>query len=70
VKPLRIEFAVGETVHGQDVRLTRETVAGRISWTLVQHALNQRDDTITMRGLTDDVLLAIADAVREFRTGA
>jgi len=70
MKPTRTEFYIGETVHGQSVRLIHERQVGAAAytWTLVQDAANQRDDTNRIGGLTDDALLSIADAVKSVKT--
>lgn len=58
MKPSRVEYTVGETVHGQPVRLVRENG----SWSIYKDPLNQRDQADVIRGLPESVLRAIRDA--------
>lgn len=65
MKPSRVEYPVGRTIHNQAVRLVWAINAyGRPEWTIHRDAVNQRDDPERVSGLTDEVILAMADAVR------
>lgn len=64
MSPDRVEFTVGETVHKQPVKLIREQYMGIQQWTIRQEALNQRDESSTIRGLTAEVIIAMAEAVK------
>ena len=65
MKPKRIEFDVGQTIHGQPLRLVYERGnAGRDSWTLIQDAANQRDDRHQVSGLDGQTIERMAEAVK------
>lgn len=64
-----LTYAVGRTIWDQPLILTHERhYTGRWHWTLKQEASSQRDEETRISGLTDDAILAMADAVRA-RTG-
>jgi hypothetical protein len=64
-EPTRIEYVVGKTIHNQRVRLVWSVDPyGKRSWTVHRDELNQRDDAQRIDYLTDDVILAMAEAVR------
>lgn len=60
MKPTKVEFSLGKTAHNQPVRLVWEYG----SWTLHRDAANQRDESEAVRGLTDENLLAMSEAVK------
>jgi hypothetical protein len=67
-EPSRIEYAVGKTIHGQMVTLIWERdYMRRDSWRIHRAELNQRDEPGDIYGLPDEVILAMADAVRRRR---
>ena len=67
--PTRIEYVVGKTLHNQRVRLVWSVDPyGKRSWTVHRDELNQRDEAQRVDYLTDDVILAMADAVRARRS--
>ncbi|WP_312599058.1 hypothetical protein [Brevundimonas sp.] len=67
--PAKIEYAVGKTRHNQPLRLVKaRTYDGAVEWTLHRDQASQRDDRQAIAGLTDDVILAMADAVKAERS--
>jgi hypothetical protein len=63
--PRRIEYSVGKTIHDQPVTLVWERdYMNRASWRLHRAEINQRDEPADIYGLTDDVILAMAEAVK------
>ena len=67
-EPSRIEYAVGRTIHDQSVTLIWERdYMRRGSWRIHRAEFNQRDEPADIYGLTDEVILAMADAVRRKR---
>lgn len=64
--PRRIEYEVGTDVHGRDVLLIHEPCSGMTgkSWTIHVLAANERDEDSRIYGLTREVILAMAEAVR------
>ena len=63
-EPSRIEYAVGRTIHNQRVRLVWSVnIYGKPEWTIHRDELNQRDEPERVGGLTDETILAMADAV-------
>jgi hypothetical protein len=61
--PDKMEFKVGETVHGQPLRLVFERELGREVWSLHMDAANQRDDPAVIRGLPAEAIHRMALAV-------
>ena len=55
-----IRFKVGQTQWKQNVELIKE-IDG--SYTLTKHAINQRDETDTIRGLTAETIKNMIKAV-------
>lgn len=67
ITPLKIEFAVGKTVHNQTVKLIRESQSNGVpSWTIQKVACDQRDQTDTIVGLDEETILNMAEAVKNF----
>lgn len=65
MSPVRIEFDLGQNIHGQPLRLVKErTTGGRMAWTLYRDEANQRDDRSSVGGLTSEVILKMAEAVK------
>lgn len=68
MKPDLIQFSVGKTVWDQPVKLRHErNYDGKVFWTLTQEAAGQRDESSTIRGLTDETILAMAEAIKQTR---
>lgn len=62
--PSKIEYAIGTTIHGQPLRLVRsQSTGGKAEWILFRDAVNQRDDSTFIAGLTPDVIRAMSEAV-------
>lgn len=66
MEPDVMQFNVGETVFKQPLVLThtRAMHGHPAMWTLRQEQGDQRDDTAVITGLSDDVILKMADAVK------
>lgn len=68
VKPTKVEFEVGKTVYGQQLRLVLErTTTGVMCWTLYKDALNQRDESQAIHGIDGQTLRNMAEATSQFR---
>ena len=68
MKPTRIEYDLGDNVHGQPVRLVCEATTGRgMAWTICRDQADQRDDSAFVSGLTRDQILNMAEAVKQHR---
>lgn len=64
----RAEWRIGTTIHGQPVKLVWERdYMKRPSFKIVQEALNQRDETMIVGGLTADVLVEAAAVAKAWR---
>jgi len=62
----RVEYRVGYTKLGQKVVLIGEREGhGQIVYSIKKEASSQRDEDDWIRGLSADVILAMAEAVRE-----
>jgi hypothetical protein len=61
VKPVCIKYRVGKDTHGREVYLTKTEMYG---WEIYVEAANQRDESQRIWCLTDDVILAMAEAVK------
>lgn len=61
-----VEYEVGKDAHGRTVLLRFDAgyPGGKSSWTIHRLAANQRDEDQQVTGLTSDVILAMADAVK------
>lgn len=57
----KVEFKLGETVHKQPITLIQEFDG---TYTLKKQAVNQRDETDVITGLTKEVLKNMADVLR------
>jgi len=65
VKIRRIEYEVGNDAYSRAVTLILEpSSTGRMEYGIHVEAANQRDETQTVRGLTREVILAMAEAVK------
>jgi hypothetical protein len=65
-KPSKIEFDIGQTIHGQPLRLVRGFSSSQPSdWTLCRDEANQRDDRVFITGLTTEHLRLLGDIARE-----
>lgn len=63
--PDKIEFTLGSTIHGQPLRLIRsKSTSGQWQWTLCRDEADQRDDRVFIAGLTRDLILRMAEAVK------
>lgn len=60
MRPVCIQWNVGKDAHGRTVKLTNE----QGKYTVTVEAANQRDDTVTIRDLTPEVILSMAEAVK------
>ncbi len=68
MKPSRIEFAIGQTIYGQPLRLVLQSdSANRMVWTLFRDQGDQRDDSTFISGLTDEHFSKMAEAVKSLR---
>lgn len=61
---MKIEFELGVTQHSQRVMLTVDKTNPVATYVITKHAAGQRDDTVTLFGLTDEVMDNITKAVR------
>lgn len=65
MKPDKIEFLIGETIHGQPLRLLRQkSTGGQMEWVLCRDEADQRDDRVFIAGLKGDSIQKMAEAVR------
>lgn len=64
MKPSKIEFEIGQTVYGQPLVLTRYREHSGTAWSLRRLQGDQRDDEQVILGLTRNVILAMAEAVK------
>ncbi len=65
-KPTRIEYDLGQTIHGQPLRLVRGfSSANQSEWTICRDEANQRDDRVFISGLTTDHLRLLGEIARE-----
>lgn len=64
--PVKIEYSIGKTRHNQPLRLVKaRTYDGAVEWTLHRDEANQRDERAFIAGLSDEVILAMAEAVMQ-----
>ncbi len=65
MKIRRIEYEVGNDAYSRAVTLFLEKSGrGTMEYGIHVEAANQRDETQTVRGLTREVILAMAEAVK------
>ena len=64
-KPTKIEFDLGQTIHGQPLRLVRGFSSNRNDWTLCRDEADQRDDRVFITGLTTEHLRQLGEIARE-----
>lgn len=64
MKPISTTWEAGRDVWGRRVMLTCENANGKQSWTIHAVALDQRDEDSRIFGLSDETILAMAEAVR------
>lgn len=57
LKPTKIEYEIGESIHGQKITLTWYND----NWSITKHAVNQRDDTQTVTGIPNDLAAKIGE---------
>lgn len=68
IKATRTEFDLGTNRHKQPFRLVHAKASdGAFEWTLTREPACQRDDRESVHGLTDEMILAMAEAVRAAR---
>lgn len=66
MRPVKIEFDVGQTRYGQRLTLILERdSAGALGWTFLQDAANQRDDRQRISGIATETLKQMAEAIGE-----
>lgn len=69
MRPDVVKFNLGTTVYRQPLTLIRyRDTGGRIVWMLERGQADQRDDSSNVGGLTDEVILQMADAVKSARS--
>lgn len=65
MKPDKIEYKIGDTIHAQPIKLVFERdYLGREYWTIIQEPANQRDDRNSVSGLTKELIIKMAEAVK------
>lgn len=65
MEPSKVEYEIGDNIHHQPIKLVRcRTTGGQMSWEIHRGAANQRDDQIWIGGLTADLIIKMAEAVR------
>jgi len=66
MKPDKMEFKVGETIHKAPLKLIYEKdYMGKCSWSIKKEMANQRDDTSIVSGLPVEVLIRIGEIAKE-----
>jgi hypothetical protein len=58
-----IEYRVGETIHGASVKIKYDGKCD--TWDIIKGQRDQRDQTDSIFGLTDEIILNMAEAVNE-----
>ncbi len=66
IKPRKIEYEVGTDAHGRTVLLCFD--AGYPGYTIHVQAANQRDEDQRVSGLTREIILTMAEVVKEAET--
>ena len=65
-----VEFDIGQDAYGRPVSLRySRTYDGKDTWAIHRAEANQRDNAEQVTGLTRDNLLALAEAVKDWRRG-
>lgn len=67
MKPDRMEFKLGQTIHGAPLRLVYAKEApprGGYAWSLIKDQGNQRDDIQMVTGISDEAMTNIVEIVR------
>lgn len=68
MNPTFITYELGNNVFKQPITLTySKQTGGGMHWTLSRGQADQRDDSSFVAGLTDDIILKMADAVKARR---
>jgi hypothetical protein len=62
------KVSIGQDVYGRTIEATRQSDSGTVYWTIVIHAYDQRDDTQYLRGLTDQNLRDLIQALNCVKT--
>jgi hypothetical protein len=62
LKPVCVKYKVGKDMHQRTVHLTKTEMYG---WEIHVEAASQRDEDQRVWCLTDEVILAMAEAVKE-----
>mgnify|MGYP001002964186 CR=1 FL=1 len=66
MKPSKIEFKIGETIHKQPIKLIYERDYMNIgSWSIERGQANQRDDASKVYGLPTEALIKIGEIAKE-----
>lgn len=65
MKPTKVEFQVGETIHKQPLRIVYMLDGGKHQWVLFKEGVSQRDENQAIYGLTGEAILAMAEAVKQ-----
>jgi hypothetical protein len=65
MKPVEVKYIIGMNAYNQPIRMTLHVnTVNQMVWQIRREAANQRDDVAIIDGLTDDNILAMADAVQ------
>lgn len=65
MKAAVVEFHLGKNAYGQPVKLVyRKDSAGAMMWEIHRLPANQLDDQVWISGLTREMILQMADAVK------
>ena len=65
---MKIEYELGVTKHSQRLTFTADKTGPITTYQITKHAAGQRDDTVILFGLTDDVMDELAKAVKITRS--
>lgn len=61
---MKIEFELDVAQHGQRITLTVDKTFRHPVYAITKHAVNQRDDTVNLYGLTDENMDLLIKAVK------
>lgn len=61
LKPTKVEYEIGESVHGQKITLTWYNN----NWSITKHAVSQRDDTQTVTGIPEDIAFKMGELLTQ-----